>query len=108
MNYQIKYTKEFKKSIKKLTKQGKSIDKLLNIVDKLSKGIPLEIKYRDHALYNDNRFQNCRDCHIEPDWVLIYKYLDENLILLLVNTGNHSEVLEKWYFFSFELHDKLL
>lgn len=95
MNYQIKYTKEFKKSIKKLTKQGKSIDKLLNIVDKLSKGIPLEIKYRDHALYNDNRFQNCRDCHIEPDWVLIYKYLGENLILLLVNTGSHSEVLEK-------------
>lgn len=79
MNYQIKYTKEFKKSIKKLTKQGKNIDKLLNIVDKLSKGIPLEIKYRDHALYNDNRFQNCRDCHIEPDWVLIYKYLDETL-----------------------------
>ena len=95
MNYQIKYTKEFKKSIKKLTKQGKNIDKLLNIVDKLSKGIPLEIKYHDHALYNDNRFQNCRDCHIEPDWVLIYKYLDENLILLLVNTGSHSEVLEK-------------
>ena len=95
MNYQIKYTKEFKKSIKKLTKQGKNIDKLLNIVDKLSKGIPLEIKYRDHALYNDNRFQNCRDCHIEPDWVLIYKYLDENLILLLVNTESHSEVLEK-------------
>lgn len=95
MNYQIKYTKEFKKSIKKLTKQGKNIDKLLNIVDKLSKGIPLEIKYRDHALYNDNRFQNCRNCHIEPDWVLIYKYLDENLILLLVNTGSHSEVLEK-------------
>ena len=58
MNYQIKYTKEFKKSIKKLTKQGKNIDKLLNIVDKLSKGIPLEIKYRDHSLYNDNRFQN--------------------------------------------------
>ena len=95
MNYQIKYTKEFKKSIKKLTKQGKNIDKLLKIVDKLSKGIPLEIKYRYHALYNDNRFQNCRDCHIEPDWVLIYKYLDENLILLLVNTGSHSEVLEK-------------
>lgn len=95
MNYQIKYTKEFKKSIKKLTKQGKNIDKLLNIVDKLSKGIPLKIKYRYHALYNDNRFQNCRDCHIEPDWVLIYKYLDENLILLLVNTGSHSEVLEK-------------
>ena len=94
-NYQIKYTKEFKKSIKKITKQGKKIDKLLTVIDKLSKRVPLEIKYHDHALYNDSRFQNCRDCHIEPDWVLIYKYLDENLILLLVNTGSQSEVLEK-------------
>ena len=81
-NYQIKYTKEFKK----ITKQGKKIDELLNVIDKLSKRVPLEIKYHDHALYNDSRFQNCRDCHIEPDWVLIYKYLDESLILLLVNT----------------------
>lgn len=94
-NYQIKYTKEFKKSIKKITKQGKKIDKLLNVVDMLSKRIPLEARYHDHALYNDSRFQNCRDCHIEPDWVLIYKYLDNDLILLLVNTGSHSEVLEK-------------
>ena len=51
-NYQIKYTKEFKK----ITKQGKKIDELLNVIDKLSKRVPLEIKYRDHALYNDNRF----------------------------------------------------
>ena len=94
-NYQIKYTKEFKKSIKKITKQGKKIDKLLNVVDMLSKRIPLEARYHDHALYNDSRFQNCRDCHIEPDWVLIYKYLDNDLILLLVNTESHSEVLEK-------------
>lgn len=94
-NYQIKYTKEFKKSIKKITKQGKKIDKLLNVVDMLSKRIPLEARYHDHALYNDSRFQNCRDCHIEPDWVLIYKYLDNDLILLLVNTGSHGEVLEK-------------
>lgn len=50
-NYQIKYTKEFKKSIKKITKQGKKIDKLLNVIDKLSKRVPLEIKYHDHALY---------------------------------------------------------
>lgn len=94
-NYQIKYTKEFKKSIKKITKQGKKIDILLNVVDMLSKRIPLEARYHDHALYNDSRFQNCRDCHIEPDWVLIYKYFDNDLILLLVNTGSHSEVLEK-------------
>ena len=58
-NYQIKYTKEFKKSIKKITKQGKKIDKLLNVIDKLSKRVPLEIKYHDHALYNDKKFNDC-------------------------------------------------
>ena len=94
-NYKIKSSKLFKKSLKRVLKQGKDLDKLLEVVDMLSKSQKLDLKYKDHALYNDSRFQNCRDCHIEPDWVLIYKYLDENLILLLVNTGSHSEVLEK-------------
>jgi len=94
-NYKIKYSKEFKKSLKKITKQGKDIDKLLNVVDMLSKKQQLEPKYKDHALYNDKRFKGCRDCHIEPDWVLIYKYLEDEIILLLVNTGSHSEVLSK-------------
>lgn len=94
-NYKVRYSKEFKKSIKKLVKQGKNIDKLLNVVDMLSKGQTLEKKYKDHPLYNDKRFKNCRDCHIEPDWVLIYKYLEQEIILLLVNTGSHSEILDK-------------
>lgn len=94
-NYSIRFSKEFKKSLKKVTKQGKNIDKLLNVVDMLSKRTVLDSKYKDHALYNDKRFKNCRDCHIEPDWVLIYKYLDNELILLLVNTGSHSDVLDK-------------
>jgi len=94
-NYKIKYSKEFKKSLKKITKQGKDIDKLLNVVDMLSKKQQLEPKYKDHALYNDKRFKGCRDCHIEPNWVLIYKYLEDEIILLLVNTGSHSEVLSK-------------
>lgn len=92
-NYKIKYSKEFKKSLKKVIKQGKNIDKLLEVVDMLSKKQPLDLKYRDHQLYNDKRFKNCRDLHIEPDWILIYKYLENELILLLVNTGSHSEVL---------------
>ena len=62
----------------------------------LSNKYPLDPKYKDHALYNDKRFKDCRDCHIEPDWVLIYKYLEEEIVLLLVNTGSHSEVLNKW------------
>lgn len=94
-NYKIKYTKEFEKSIKKITKQGKSIDKLLNVIDLLSNKQQLDSKYKDHALYNDKKFKDCRDCHIEPDWILIYKYLEEEIVLLLVNTGSHSEVLKK-------------
>ena len=76
-------------------KQGKNIDKLLNVVDRLSKKQQLDFKYRDHQLYTDKRFKGCKDCHIEPDWILIYKYLEDGIVLLLVNTGNHSEVLNK-------------
>ena len=92
--YKIKYTKEFKKALKRITKQGKQTDKLFEIIDKLSRKEKLEPIYRDHALYNDKRFKDCRDCHIEPDWILIYKYLDKDLVLLLVNTGSHSNILK--------------
>lgn len=94
-SYKIKYSKEFKKSIKKITKQGKNIDKLLNIIEMLSSRQQLDSKYKDHALHNDKRFKDCRDCHIEPDWVLIYKYLEDEIILLLINTGSHSDILSK-------------
>lgn len=93
IKYKIKYTKEFKKSLKRCIKQGKNIDKLLFVVDKLSKNEKLDYKYKDHSLYNDKRFTNCRDCHIEPDWILIYKYIDDELLLLLIDTGTHSKVL---------------
>ena len=85
---QIKYTKDFKKNYKKIIKQGKDINKLVNKEE-------LEPKYKDHSLYNDKRFLNCRDCHIENNRVLIYKYLDNEIILLLVNTETHFEVLDK-------------
>ena len=93
-NYKIKYTKEFKKSFKRIIKQGKQTDKLFEVIDKLSKKEKLDPIYRDHTLYNDKRFKNCRDCHIEPDWILIYKYLDNEIILLLVNTGSHFNILK--------------
>lgn len=56
-NYNIKYSKEFKKSFKKLIKQGKNIDKLLDVVEMLSRKEQLDPKYKDHALYNDKRFK---------------------------------------------------
>ncbi len=94
-NYKIKSSKLFKKSLKRVLKQGKDLDKLLEVVDMLSKSQKLDLKYKDHALYNDKKFNDCRDCHIEPDWVLIYKYLKDDIVLLLVDTGSQSEVLNK-------------
>ena len=94
-NYKIKSSKLFKKSLKRVLKQGKDLDKLLEVVDMLSKSQKLDLKYKDHAIYNDKKFNDCRDCHIEPDWVLIYKYLKDDIVLLLVDSGSHSEVLTK-------------
>lgn len=95
ISYKIRYSKEFKKSFKKIIKQGKDINKLFNVIEILARKQKLDIKYKDHQLYNDKRFKDCRDCHIEPDWILIYKYVEDELILLLVNTGSHSDVLNK-------------
>ena len=60
------------------------------IVERLSNRIPLEARHKDHALVGD--FGN-RECHIEPDWLLIYRISEGKLILILVATGSHSDLL---------------
>lgn len=90
--YVVHYSSKFKKSLKKITKQGKDINKLLDVVDKLAKKETLDEKYDNHQLINDKYYKNCHECHIEPDWLLIYQYNDNHLILLLVNTGSHSNL----------------
>ncbi len=90
--YEVQYSSKFKKRLKKNIKQGKDINKLLDVVDKLATKEKLEPKYKDHQLVNDGIYNNCRECHIEPDWLLVYKYNENELILLLINTGSHSEV----------------
>jgi mRNA interferase YafQ len=79
-------------NLKKNIKHGKDINKLLDVVDKLATKEKLEPKYKDHQLVNDEIYNNCRECHIEPDWLLVYKYNENELILLLINTGSHNEV----------------
>lgn len=93
--YSVVYSNKFKKSLKKVLKQGKDLDKLLDVVDKLAFKEKLDPHYKNHNLINDKNYKNCGECHIEPDWVLVYQYNDTELILLLVNTGSHSEVLDK-------------
>lgn len=93
--YEVHATSDFKKSLKKIYKQNKDIAKLENIISKLANKEDLEPKYRNHKLVNDKYYTNCSECHIEPDWLLIYRYYEEKLILLVVNTGSHSEILDK-------------
>ena len=84
----LKVTKRFKKDVKKLKNQGKDLGKLKDVLDCICKGLELETKYRDHKL--SGNYQKARECHIEPDWLLIY-YLSDNE-LRLVRTCSHCEL----------------
>lgn len=92
MQYIIDYTTKFKKQYNKLKKQGKDLNKLQEIVIKLSNNELLNEKYKNHKLTDDRNYKDCYECHIEPDWLLIYKIKDEELILLLFATGSHSDL----------------
>lgn len=93
--YQIKFTSSFKKSLKKVLKQGKEFKKIKTTIIKLANKEELEIKYKNHELNDNKIFKNCKECHVEPDWLLVYKYYENDLILLLVETGSHSEIFKK-------------
>ena len=90
--YAVITTNKFNKQLKKLIKQGKELNKLYLIVLKLANGEELDSRYRDHALVDTRYYKNCRECHIEPDWLLVYKYSNDRLILYLVETGSHSDL----------------
>lgn len=92
MKYDIVLTAAFKKELRNIKKRNKDLSKLTDIVNKLASGEELESKYRDHALINNLRFKDCRECHIEPDWLLIYKKNQNELILFLIETGSHSDL----------------
>ena len=82
-----------KKEMKILKKQGKNIEKLYEIINILAYGEELDAKYRDHNLIGN--YKGYRECHIEPDWLLIYKVMENILILTLSRTGSHSELFKK-------------
>ena len=93
--YEVVYSTKFKKNLKKILKQGKNIDELKNVIDKLALKEELDSKYRNHKLTDDKYYQNCMECHIRPDWLLIYQYNDNELLLLLMNMGSHSDLFNK-------------
>lgn len=86
------FTGQFKKDFKKAVKQGFDPRKLERIVTLLCECKALPAENRDHALTNSRNYKNMRECHIEPDWLLIYQVAKEALILKLIRTGSHSDL----------------
>lgn len=92
MKYDIILTTAFKRELKLIKKRKKDLEKLNKIVDMLANDEEIDAKYRDHALASSTRFKNCRELHIEPDWLLVYKKNKNELILFLMETGTHSDL----------------
>ncbi|MDD3307482.1 MAG: type II toxin-antitoxin system YafQ family toxin [Acetobacterium sp.] len=88
MKYEVKFTNQFKKDLKLARKQGKDIDRLYAVIEKLADEEPLAQKYRDHEL--GGNFKGCRECHVEPDWLLVYELMNDILVLMLYRVGSHS------------------
>ncbi len=84
------YTTQFERDLRLLQRRGKDVDKLKQVLQALINEKPLEERYRDHPLKGN--FKNRRECHVEPDWLLIYKLNDDEIIF--ERTGRHSDLFE--------------
>lgn len=87
---EIVLSNQFKKDLKLASKRGYKLELLERIVDKIANNIKLEDKYRDHALTGN--YVGFRECHIQPDWLLVYRIENNELILFLSRTGSHSDL----------------
>lgn len=93
MKYTIKPTSRFQKDLKLIQKRGYNTNKLSAVIKLLADGKELPPVYKDHQLKGN--WDGCRECHIEPDWLLIYEYDNGSLILYLTRTGTHSDLFDK-------------
>lgn len=89
----IQFTNQFKKDLKLAKKQGKDLDKLFEVINILANGEKLDTKFKDHDL--SGSYKGTRECHIEPDWLLIYEIDNNALVLMLYRLGTHSELFKK-------------
>lgn len=88
--YEIKPSTKFQKDLKRVQRRGYDISLLTDILKMLAAGEPLPAKNKDHALVGN--YEGCRECHITPDWLLIYEVVEETVILYLTRTGSHSDL----------------
>lgn len=88
----VEFTGQFKRDYKLAIKRGCDPNQLQGVVSLLINEQPLPEKYRDHALTNSRDYKGMRECHIEPDWLLVYKIYQDMLVLRLIRTGTHSDL----------------
>jgi mRNA interferase YafQ len=84
----IRRTRQFKRDVKRMQRQGREVEKLKRVLEALVKGEPLAAKYRDHVLVG--QYKGTRECHLEPDWMLIYEVAETEIVL--IRTGSHSDL----------------
>lgn len=83
-------TSQFKKDVRRAEKRGHDLTKLRKVLDLLIDGRPLPPEFKDHPLRGD--YAGCRDCHLEPDWLLIYTLAEQGTHVRLERTGTHSDL----------------
>lgn len=88
--YQIRPSVTFQKDLKRVQRRGYDISLLTNVLKILAAGEPLPEKYKDHSLTGN--YKGRRECHITPDWLLIYEIVKSEVILYLTRTGTHSDL----------------
>ena len=91
--YRIEFTAEMKRNVKLMKKRGKDIFKLTAMLDLLASGKPVPEQYNDHRL--SGNLKDFRECHIEPDWLLMYQIHEDVLILTATATGTHADLFGK-------------
>jgi len=84
----LRRTSQFKRDVKRMQRQGRDVEKLKRVLEALVKGEPLAAKHRDHVLVG--QYKGTRECHIEPDWLLIYELGETEIVL--IRTGSHSDL----------------
>jgi len=90
---EIEFTNKMKRDVRLMKKRGKDMTKLTAALNLLANRIPMPERYRDHRLTGN--LKDFRECHIEPDWLLIYQILEDKLILSASGTGTHSDLFSE-------------
>ena len=90
MKLQVKFSSRFEKDLKLAKKQKKDLNELFNVIEKLANLEQLDNKYKDHPLLGE--YKGLRECHIDPDWLLIYYVENNTLTLVLSRLGSHSDL----------------